>query len=276
MDRNPQAKQMAHESMVRNLSAQASAIWPQEQALFDRYSLPMDALVLDVGCGSGEITRRLAAQYEHARIVGIDVLDSLLAVAATRCAIYGDRVRLQNEDAFSLPFDDNEADLVVCRHLTQAVPENELLLAELVRVCKPGAWIHVLSEDYSMLHFPHDKNDIDRLFREGVIAFAQATGTDARIGRHTWSQLARLGMTDLRVDYLVIDTLRVSRDLFAAIITAWRDGYSESIEIHGKLPRQEVRTLFDAAIDSLLDEQSYAVWHIPVIAGRKSKLKSEK
>jgi hypothetical protein len=29
-DLNPQAKQMADESMVRNLAAQAHAIWPQE------------------------------------------------------------------------------------------------------------------------------------------------------------------------------------------------------------------------------------------------------
>ena len=40
---------MADESMVRNLAAQAEAIWPQEQALFARYGLGA-ARVLDVGC----------------------------------------------------------------------------------------------------------------------------------------------------------------------------------------------------------------------------------
>jgi hypothetical protein len=38
-DLNPQAKEMADESMVRNLAAQAEAIWPQEKPLFDRYRL---------------------------------------------------------------------------------------------------------------------------------------------------------------------------------------------------------------------------------------------
>jgi len=39
-DLNPQAKQMADESMVRNLDAQARAIWPQEIPLLRRYLLP--------------------------------------------------------------------------------------------------------------------------------------------------------------------------------------------------------------------------------------------
>jgi len=43
--------------MVRNLAAQAEAIWPQEEAIFARHP-PGDGAVLDVGCGTGEITAR--------------------------------------------------------------------------------------------------------------------------------------------------------------------------------------------------------------------------
>src|SRR5437762_8132770 len=64
---NPQAREMADESMVRTLSAQAEAIWPQEQPLFARYSLPADASVLDAGCGTGEISMRLAQMFDRAR-----------------------------------------------------------------------------------------------------------------------------------------------------------------------------------------------------------------
>jgi hypothetical protein len=48
-----QAKEMADESMVRNLAAQADAIWPQEEPIFARHSPSGPAL--DVGCGTGEI-----------------------------------------------------------------------------------------------------------------------------------------------------------------------------------------------------------------------------
>ena len=59
-DLNPQAKQMADESMVRNLAAQAQAIWPQEAPLFRRYTLPASPRILDAGCGTGEGASRLA------------------------------------------------------------------------------------------------------------------------------------------------------------------------------------------------------------------------
>ena len=63
LDPNPQAAQMAHESMVRNLERQAEAIWPQESRFLDRYHLAPGKCVVDVGCGTGEIAWRLAAQH---------------------------------------------------------------------------------------------------------------------------------------------------------------------------------------------------------------------
>ena len=59
---------MADESMVRNLAAQADAIWPQEEPLFRRYGQP--ARILDVGCGTGEISSRLATLFPAARVTG--------------------------------------------------------------------------------------------------------------------------------------------------------------------------------------------------------------
>ena len=63
---NPQAKQMAHESMVRNLAAQAEAIWPQESVLLTRYPLPASLRILDAGCGTGEASVRLAELFSGA------------------------------------------------------------------------------------------------------------------------------------------------------------------------------------------------------------------
>ena len=69
-DLNPQGKQMADESMVRNLEAQARAIWPQEVALLRRYALPAEPAILDAGCGTGEGASRLAELFPHARVLG--------------------------------------------------------------------------------------------------------------------------------------------------------------------------------------------------------------
>lgn len=71
-DRNPRAEQMADESMLRTLAAQADAIWPAEQARFARYGLGVAPRIADIGCGSGEITCRLARLYPQAELLGVD------------------------------------------------------------------------------------------------------------------------------------------------------------------------------------------------------------
>ncbi|MGH9575296.1 MAG: class I SAM-dependent methyltransferase, partial [Candidatus Acidiferrales bacterium] len=85
-DLNPQAKQMADESMVRNLEAQARAIWPQEIPLLRRYELPDDARILDAGCGTGEGASRLAELFPRASMLGVDIIDAHLELARSRYA----------------------------------------------------------------------------------------------------------------------------------------------------------------------------------------------
>ena len=269
LERNPQAEQMAHESMLRTLAAQADAIWPAEQALFGRYGLGGPLEIADVGCGSGEITSRLASLYPAARVIGVDILESSVEYARRRHAQLAPRVRFQQGDAFHLELPSSGFDLVVCRHVTQAVPEARRVLAELVRLGKSGGWVHVLSEDYGMLHMPVGALDPDRLWTDGVLPFTKATGTDARVGRHTWSYLRQLGLTELRVDYVVVDTVRVPRATFAAIIEAWRDGYARVLGERSRLTAWEAPALFDQIIASILDPESYAVWQVPIVSGKK-------
>jgi ubiquinone/menaquinone biosynthesis C-methylase UbiE len=63
---SPQAREMADESMVRNLAAQAEAIWPQEEPIFARHPPREGAQVLGVGCGTGEIVARLCERFHRA------------------------------------------------------------------------------------------------------------------------------------------------------------------------------------------------------------------
>lgn len=267
---NPQAAMVADESMVRTLQFQTDAIWPQESLLFARYGLPAHARILDVGCGTGEASSRLAAMYPMATVVGVDVGTEVLAVARERHAALAPRLSFETGDGFALRFASASFDLVICRHVTQLVPQPEKLLSELARVVKPGGWLHVLSEDYMMLHFP-DRNGIDpdRLWRDGPVTFCRATGTDARIGRRTLPILRNIGLQNVRVDYLTIDTERVPRATLAGIFTAWRDGYAEALAtVGGRMTPAESLELFDCLLATLADPTSYAVWHVPIVCGR--------
>jgi ubiquinone/menaquinone biosynthesis C-methylase UbiE len=264
-DLNPQATQMADESMVRNLAAQADAIWPQERPLFLRYPTP--ERILDAGCGTGEITRRLAELFPRARLLGVDIVDAHLAHAAARAATLGDRVRFEHRSVYDLGLPAASFDLTVCRHVLQAIPHAELVLAELVRVTRPGGRLHLIAEDYGMFHLPARERDPDDFWHRGPPAFGAATGTDMFIGRHAYTMLRRLGLRDITVDYVVVDTLRVARETFAAIFAAWRDGYAEAIGQHTPISSGEARAYFDDMIATIRDPEGYAVWQVPVVSG---------
>jgi ubiquinone/menaquinone biosynthesis C-methylase UbiE len=159
-------------------------------------------------------------------------------------------------------------DLTVCRHVLQSIPHADRVLAELVRVTRPGGRLHLIAEDYDMLHFqraPHDPRDF---WHEAPPRASAAGGYDLFIGRHCPPMLEALGLADIRVDYVVVDTLRVPRDTFARILEAWRDGYAQVISEVTAMPLERVRAYFEAMIANIRDPHGYAVWMVPVVSAR--------
>ena len=267
---NPQGEQMADESMFRTLAAQIEAIWPQEKTLLNFYRLPRNARVLDVGAGTGEFSAKIAAMLPEASVLGVELLPASVEYARERHAALGPRLSFETGDAFHLAQPDNSFDLVANRHMIQSVPHVDRILAELVRVTKPGGRVHVLAEDYSMLHMMSGPLDPDVFWRKGPIEFSERTSTDSRIGRKTWTLLRAAGLSDVRVDYVIVDTVRVPRRVFADIITAWRDGYVSALATP-EFPVALVRQHFNEIIASILNPDHYAVWHVPIVSGVKPK-----
>jgi SAM-dependent methyltransferase len=264
---SPQAKEMADESMVRNLAAQAEAIWPQEEAIFARH--PVEGDVLDVGCGTGEILARLAAKYPRASFTGIDLEEPHLARAAARCAEFGDRVRFERGDAMAPQYADESFDFVICRHVIQAVPDAARVLAEIRRVVRPGGRVHLIAEDYGMLWCHPTQLNADGFWQVMAWRYEAAVGCDLHVGRKTFTHLHDLGFEEIAVDYVVVDTLRVEREVFARIWEAWRDGYTESMIEHCGITREEIEQRWREMIGCVRDPRGYALWQVPVWTARK-------
>jgi SAM-dependent methyltransferase len=266
---SPQAREMADESMVRNLSAQAEAIWPQEEPIFARHPPVEGGRVLDVGCGTGEIVARLAARFPRTSLVGVDLEESHLERARERCAAFGPRVRFQRDDALALSFPAAEFDLVVCRHMLQAVPDARRAVAEMVRVTRPGGRLHLIAEDYGMLWCHPTALDSDGFWQHLPNLYGAAIGCDLHIGRKMYGVLSDLGLRDIAADYAVVDTLRVPRETFARIWEAWRDGYTDPLAQHTGMSRAELERRWREMIDCVRDPRGYALWQVPVWTARK-------
>jgi len=265
-----QFEEMSDKSMISTLAAQAHAIWPQEELIFKRHAEKLNQSsnikILDVGCGTGEITSRLARLFKNATIIGVDVIESHLNFAREQYEKeFGERISFQLDDAFNLKQKDHSFDLVVCRHVLHAVQQPELALKEFQRVLKPNGIFHLLQEDYGMIFTA--PIDTTAFFRDGPIAYGAASQSSLQIGRETFSILKKLGFKDsqITIDYLTIDTLRVDRKILISMISSWRDGYTEPLAEKTNLTVEQVETYWKQVLETLEDPNGYFVWQIPIV-----------
>jgi len=96
--------------------------------------------VLDVGCGTGAPTRRLAVNT-GATATGITVSRWQVEQATRAAAEAGlaDRVRFELADAAQLPFDAGTFDAAMIVEVLVHVADKRRVLAEVARVLRPGA-----------------------------------------------------------------------------------------------------------------------------------------
>jgi SAM-dependent methyltransferase len=98
--------------------------------------------VVDVACGTGIVARRAAARVGPVgAVTGVDVNDEMIAVA--READPDGVARWERADAAALPVPDGDADVVLCQHGMQYLPDRPAALAEARRALRPGGRLGV-------------------------------------------------------------------------------------------------------------------------------------
>ena len=111
---------------------------------------PPDARVLEIGCGTGGVTRTLAQWSGVSEAVGVD--PSAVFISKAKLLSEGiSNVSFEEADGRSLEFDSDSFDVVVIHTTTCHVPEPEKLVTEAARVLRPGGWLAVFDGDYSTI-----------------------------------------------------------------------------------------------------------------------------
>lgn len=104
--------------------------------------LAADETVLDIGCGTGNLTRALLRALSPAgRVHAVDIAPRMLAVARGKLADH--RVSWLQADAARLPLADGRADRVVCFSVWPHFERPDTVARELGRVLRPGGWLHI-------------------------------------------------------------------------------------------------------------------------------------
>lgn len=99
------------------------------------------AAVLDVGCGTGDMLRRLASRGA-ARAVGLDSSGGMIEAARVLCESLGG-IELHQGSAVELPFRDEEFDLVTSCIAFHHFPDPARSIAEMARVLRPGGRLYI-------------------------------------------------------------------------------------------------------------------------------------
>jgi SAM-dependent methyltransferase len=121
---------------------------PRQQALWDAYlsrAPTRRERVLEVGCGTGVVTVKIAALPGVVEAVGVDPLPHFVERARRRAP----RLRFEVADGRALPFDDATFDGVVFSTTLCHIPGPEEALAQARRVLRPGGWLLVFDGDYA-------------------------------------------------------------------------------------------------------------------------------
>jgi len=125
---------------------------PQQQALrrtfLSEIEFPEQARVLEVGCGTGVLTRQLARWPGVGSVLGVDAAPYLLSRGRELAADLSN-VSFDEADARSLPFEDEAFDVVVFDSTLSHVPGPERALAEAIRVLRPAGWLAAFDGDYA-------------------------------------------------------------------------------------------------------------------------------
>jgi len=99
--------------------------------------------VLDVAAGSGNAA--IAAARAGASVVACDLTPELLAAGRRQAARDGAELEWRQADAEALPFGAGEFDIVMSCLGAMFAPHHQASAGELIRVCRPGGMIGLLS-----------------------------------------------------------------------------------------------------------------------------------
>jgi ubiquinone/menaquinone biosynthesis C-methylase UbiE len=202
------------------------------------------ARVLEVGCGTGFFSRFAAEQLSDSQVVGVDMDQGRLEYARSKTQL--SNLQFQTGDLSSLPFDNDQFDLVFCRFVLVHSSEPSAALREMARVSKPGG--NVLA--YEMVHdgiwTSPEKPALKKLLKQ-LIEVMRQRGMEPSQGLHLAPSMIRIGLQEVEVKVIPHSCLSIE-SVFEDYRTNWIDTLRGLDDILGqKFDNQ----LVDQALDEL-------------------------
>jgi SAM-dependent methyltransferase len=188
----------------QRLERQALELAPESERLFDEIGVRPGWQVVEIGCGPqgclGLLARRVGAA---GRVVGVE-LSAQQAETARRfaAASHFANVEVLCADARRTGLPAGAFDLATSRLVLGNVPQPEGIVAEMVRLARPGGVVAFHEPDATVgrIDPPHAAQDE---LLELLARYAEINGIDRSIGLRVPRMLRAAGIVDVRVNALV-------------------------------------------------------------------------
>jgi ubiquinone/menaquinone biosynthesis C-methylase UbiE len=180
------------------LVSQADELAPESAALLDRVDPRPGQSAIDLGCGPRGVLAMLARRVAPSgRVVGVDADPAHVAMATQHIGeqdLHHVEVIVADARHTGLPSD--SFDLVHARTLLVNIPDPEEVVAEMVRLARPGGHVVALEPDteYALCYPPHPA--FERICRLFSIVFSR-NGADPSIGRRVPELFRAAGLEDV-------------------------------------------------------------------------------
>src|SRR5215470_9801557 len=166
------------------LQRQSDELRPYSAELLDRVGLEPGESAIDLGCGPRGIIQLLSERVSPGgRVVGVDADPTHVSMARQFCDEHGlGNVEIVAADARNTGLASGSFDVVHSRTLLITIPEPEMVIAEMVRLVRPGGWVASLEPDTEFrLCYPVHRSY--RRLGELFDAAFRRNGADPFIGR---------------------------------------------------------------------------------------------
>ncbi|HAC66248.1 MAG TPA: SAM-dependent methyltransferase [Cyanothece sp. UBA12306] len=122
------------------------------QRLLSYISLPHQAQILDLGCGTGRLLDRLAANFRDLKGIGLDLSPEMLNQARQNNQHHPRLIYIQG-NAESLPFADGQLDGVFNTISFLHYPNPQIVFAQVSRVLSPQGKFYLVDSSIGLVNF---------------------------------------------------------------------------------------------------------------------------
>ena len=224
--------------------------------------------VLDVGCGAASDTMTLAQFVgPSGSVAGVDIDPLKIEAAERMAAAYGVStwVRHQHCDATqALPFESCEFASCCSLRFFECVPEPAHVLAEMVRVTRPGGWIAVLDTDWGTLSIDLPETGVERRMAR---AKAESCSCNGYAARQMYRNFRSQNLGEIQIELFPI--------VFTNVVTASRllglERLEKYAETSGLVAENEIGRWRAAIRQAEQNGIFFASVSLVLVAGRKEQ-----